>query len=160
MTSLNFGDYSFEMHEDGCYDIATSATRLTGIHAEARINDSVFRLPLACKSASGSSAVFETERPEGRFTMAVVDGVAHWGIAADTVLETPMDADSLGVGVMALKRRLQALGCFEGEVTPVYDEATAEAIKAFQTAAGLPADGIASLETQRALFDGESFSEG
>ena len=71
MTSLNFGDYSFEMHDDGCYDITTPATRLAGVHAEARINDSVFRLPLACKSASGSSALFETERLEGRFTLAV-----------------------------------------------------------------------------------------
>ena len=91
--------------------------------------------------------------------MTVVDGVAHWGIAAETVLEAPMDADSLGVGVMALKRRLQEIGYYNGEVTPVYDEATAKAVKAFQNAVDLPADGIASLETQRELFYGESFSE-
>ena len=78
---------------------------------------------------------------------------------ADAVLDAPMDADSLGVGVMALKRRLREIGCFNGAVTPVYDAATVEAVKAFQKATGLPADGRASLETQRVLFDGESYIE-
>lgn len=134
-------------------DAALAYCRAAGIEATDRLTPE-FRAALYERLDS-----LNRRYGRGRFSMAVVDGVAHWGVTADAVLDAPMDADSLGVGVMALKRRLREIGCFNGAVTPVYDAATVEAVKAFQKATGLPADGRASLETQRVLFDGESYIE-
>lgn len=57
-----------------------------------------------------------------------------------------------GEGVELLQKRLYALGYLQSGVTGSYDAATREAVKNFQKDLGFTSDGIASVETQLALF--------
>jgi len=57
-----------------------------------------------------------------------------------------------GEGVEKLQKQLYALEYLTSGVTGVFDEATRESLKNFQSDLGLTADGIASVETQLALF--------
>lgn len=56
-----------------------------------------------------------------------------------------------GPDVAALQQRLKSLGYYSGQVNSVFDSATVEALKAFQTQAGLTPDGIAGPATWMAL---------
>lgn len=58
-----------------------------------------------------------------------------------------------GEQVLALQQALTTLGYEPGEPDGNYGPATAEAVRAFQTAAGLPADGIAGPTTLAAIND-------
>ncbi len=56
-----------------------------------------------------------------------------------------------GPDVLAVQRRLAALGYEPGPLDGVYGPATAAAVTAFQRAAGIAVDGIVGLETRKAL---------
>ena len=54
--------------------------------------------------------------------------------------------------VTRLQQKLEALGYYDGEITGHFGEKTEAAVKAYQTKAGLYADGIAGPATQAKLF--------
>ncbi len=56
-----------------------------------------------------------------------------------------------GQEVTLLQQRLKSYGFYSGEINGVFDQATEEAVKAFQEEEGLVADGILGLATQEAL---------
>ena len=58
---------------------------------------------------------------------------------------------SNGGEVKELQRRLKEWGYYKGAVDGIYGKGTVEAVKAFQKKNGLVADGIAGIETYRAL---------
>lgn len=84
-----------------------------------------------------------------------VDG--QWYVDPDTlaggtrVEQALSDGDS-GTEVVQLQKRLKYYGFLTGEISGSYDAATAEAVRAFQEAANLAADGVATEETIRALY--------
>ena len=65
-----------------------------------------------------------------------------------------MDNLQLNISCEALKliqERLQSCGFYSGEINGVFEQATEEAVKAFQEEEGLVADGSLGLTTQEAL---------
>ena len=58
---------------------------------------------------------------------------------------------SNGGEVKELQRRLKEWGYYNGAVDGIYGKGTVEAVKAFQKKNGLKADGVAGIETYRAL---------
>ena len=60
-----------------------------------------------------------------------------------------------GKSVKSLQERLKECGWYSGSITGKYDSATQNAVKAFQKAQGLTADGKAGSKTQKALFSAE-----
>ena len=58
---------------------------------------------------------------------------------------------SNGGEVKELQRRLKEWGYYNGAVDGIYGKGTVEAVKAFQKKNGLTADGVAGIETYRAL---------
>lgn len=60
-----------------------------------------------------------------------------------------------GSDVLAVQRRLAALGYDPGPLDGVYGPATAAAVTAFQRAAGIAVDGIVGPETREALAEAE-----
>ena len=58
---------------------------------------------------------------------------------------------SNGGEVKELQRRLKEWGYYSGAVDGIYGKGTVEAVKAFQKKNGLVADGVAGIETYRAL---------
>lgn len=68
-----------------------------------------------------------------------------------------IDAEANGDDVLRLKERLKALGYFNAKAeTGAYNETLAAAIRAYQTAQGLTADGIADVALQESLFAAET----
>ena len=63
-----------------------------------------------------------------------------------------LSLNSTGDPVAKVQERLKELGYYQGEITRKYDKATQAAVKAFQKASGLKADGVAGKETQDLLF--------
>ncbi len=61
-----------------------------------------------------------------------------------------------GREVSRMQQRLQDLGYFQHKVTGHYLQITQEALKAFQAAQGLPADGIGHRETMAALYSDQA----
>ncbi|NLF29059.1 MAG: hypothetical protein GX592_14275 [Clostridiales bacterium] len=59
---------------------------------------------------------------------------------------------SKGKAVKALQTRLQELGYLSGKIDGSFGKGTAQAVSNFQSASGLPADGVASLKTLYMLF--------
>ena len=64
-----------------------------------------------------------------------------------------------GPDVRNVQDRLKALGYYDGEVTGVYDKATAEAVRAFQEDYNLTADGVVGPITWEAIGLGEEASQ-
>lgn len=60
-----------------------------------------------------------------------------------------------GKSVKSLQERLKECGWYSGSATGKYDSATENAIRAFQKAQGLTADGKAGSKTQKALFSAD-----
>ena len=60
-----------------------------------------------------------------------------------------------GKSVKSLQERLKECGWYNGSITGKYDSATQNAVKAFQKAQGLTADGKAGSKTQKALFSAD-----
>ncbi len=56
-----------------------------------------------------------------------------------------------GLEVEQLQRALQGSGYYKGKITGTYDQPTADAVKAYQSAKGIPSDGVAGANTQQAL---------
>lgn len=61
-----------------------------------------------------------------------------------------------GKEVVALQEQLKALGYFKAESHGNFGAVTRDAVKAFQQANGLLADGVATVETQELLFSGSA----
>ena len=60
---------------------------------------------------------------------------------------------STGEAVKAIQRKLKELGCFDGSIGGNYLAKTEAAVKAFQSANGLTADGIATPELQQMILN-------
>ena len=71
-----------------------------------------------------------------------------------------MNQGNTGEAVGKLQQKLKDLGYYTGAVTCQYDAVTKAAVKNFQKANGLKADGIAGAETQHALFNGSAVEAG
>lgn len=56
-----------------------------------------------------------------------------------------------GLAVQQLQSALAAAGYYHGKITGDYDKATADAVRAYQTANAVPADGVAGAATQAKL---------
>ena len=80
-------------------------------------------------------------------TLAPVDGVTIY-------------SGSRGQLVGTMQQRLTELGYYAGTITRVNDTATMNALKAFQRANGLTADGIAGPQTQAILFSAAALPAG
>ena len=61
------------------------------------------------------------------------------------------ESGSEGAGVMALQADLLSMGLYKGGLTGVYDTATEDAVKQYQTIAGVKADGIATPSVQSGI---------
>ena len=72
-------------------------------------------------------------------------------IGGDTDPEETLSYGSSGEAVKELQRNLQALGFFEGSIGGNYLTLTEQAVKAYQTARGLTADGVATPELQKRI---------
>ncbi len=65
-----------------------------------------------------------------------------------------------GMLVGTVQSRLKELGYYRGSVNMVYDKATVSAMKKFQKANGLKADGVIGPDTQAVLFSAEALAPG
>lgn len=83
---------------------------------------------------------------------------AAWGIPANTIGEKTLNTLCMGDAVAALKQRLNALGFFPGNITPLYNTGLETAVKAYQTAAGYEPTGEASPALQAELFSDSALS--
>ena len=80
-------------------------------------------------------------------TLAPIEGVS-------------ITAGSKGTLVGTMQARLKELGYYAGAITQVHDSATVSALKRFQKANGLTADGIAGMGTQDLLFSASAVASG
>ncbi len=80
-------------------------------------------------------------------TLAPIDGVTIY-------------AGSKGRLVGTMQSRLRELGYYSGSNTMVHDAATVSALKQFQRANGLTADGVAGPQTQAVLFSANAIANG
>ena len=94
----------------------------------------------AFQTACGLSA-------NGRVTERVWDRI----FAADAPC-APITAGSSGLHVQALQKALKTLKLYDGEAHGVYDDATAAAVKLYQSASGLTADGKATSAVQKSIL--------
>lgn len=62
-----------------------------------------------------------------------------------------LQIDSSSKIVKLLQKRLQELGFYSDEINGIFNETTEEAVKRFQEAEGLAADGIVGIATEEAL---------
>ena len=63
-----------------------------------------------------------------------------------------LDLNDTGSDVLAVQRKLQELGYYDGELTGTYGNLTKEAVRQYQKKNGLGADGIAGEKTQTKLL--------
>ena len=78
------------------------------------------------------------------------------GDAAPVSNLCPLKSGDEGPGVSLLQSQLAKTGFYEGACTGVYDEATARAVRSFQSLNSLAGDGVATIETRQALADLEA----
>ena len=96
-----------------------------------------------------------------------VDGIATrevqrllFGDTAPTATEKPetgyktLKYGDSGDAVKKLQKKLQELGYFEGTIGGNYKDLTVAAVKRYQKAMGLTADGVATAELQKMLYEG------
>ena len=74
------------------------------------------------------------------------------------IIGTTLQEGSEGSGVRTLQTKLKALGYYSGSVDGSYGEGTENAVKAFQKANGLTADGKAGSGTLNLLYSGKAKS--
>lgn len=73
---------------------------------------------------------------------------------------TTIRLNNIGDAVVTVQTRLKELGYYAGDVTGTYDKATQKAVKAFQKANGIKADGAVGAETMNRLESGSALPEG
>lgn len=72
--------------------------------------------------------------------------------AGTTSAYRSLDLNDTGSDVLAVQRKLQELGYYDGELTGTYGNLTKEAVRQYQKQNGLGADGIAGEKTQTKLL--------
>ena len=87
----------------------------------------------------------------GPETFSAIDG-ARWTLGDRILLHTPGHLQH-GEDVAALQERLNTLGFAAGRVDGRFGQSTEQAVRAFQRAYGLPADGSVGPDTLRAFAD-------
>ena len=87
----------------------------------------------------------------GPETFSAIDG-ARWTLGDRILLHTPGHL-MRGEDVVALQERLNTLGFAAGRVDGRFGESTERAVRSFQRAYGLPADGSVGPDTLRAFTD-------
>jgi len=88
----------------------------------------------------------------GTSTIAALNAASGSSAPANPTGSTLLKYGDKGDAVKALQTRLKELGYFNGTIGGNFGTITRDAVKAFQTAAGLTNDGIAGEETLTALF--------
>lgn len=73
---------------------------------------------------------------------------------------TSLEKGDFGFEVRALQTRLQALNYYQKEIVDQYGSGTYNAMRRFEKANGLKADGSASVEDQQALFSADAVAAG
>ena len=76
----------------------------------------------------------------------------YWGINVEVLGERTLNADCIGPAVRRLQERLAELGFLTEESSGRYSDATADAVRAYQSEAGLAVTGEANTELQRAVL--------
>lgn len=89
--------------------------------------------------------------PLGSTTIGTTEGLDFAAMEADVPYTTLKEGD-VSFAVRRLQLRLSELGFYNTECDGEYGSGTAASVTAFQTAAGLEADGIAGSATQDLLF--------
>ena len=87
----------------------------------------------------------------GGATAAVNAAYTNEELTSPFVQTAVLRQGSSGGEVKELQRRLKEWGYYNGAVDGIYGKGTVEAVKAFQKKNGLTADGVAGIETYRAL---------
>lgn len=105
--------------------------------------EALFSENVLAKGATATPAATETPAPSE-------DG------ASDDVTWTTLRKSSAGDDVAQLQEALASLGYFTGKVDGSYGDQTVSAVKDFQKANGLTADGSAGEETQKLLYGGKA----
>ena len=80
----------------------------------------------------------------------------YWGHRVDEIASAALNTHCFGEAVPTLQKRLRALGFYTGEFGLQFDEATADAVRAYQEAVGLSPTGEASEALQAAIFDSDA----
>ncbi len=94
----------------------------------------------------------------GATTAPTAGGNATVGVATatpkptTTASNTVLKSGSSGTAVKQLQQKLKDLGYYTGSVDGTYGEGTAAAVKDFQAANNLTADGIAGIKTQESVY--------
>jgi len=91
------------------------------------------------------------EYPLGSTTIGTTEGLDFAAMEADVPYTMLQEGDT-SFAVRRMQLRLAELGFYASECDGDYGSGTAAAVKAFQTAAGLEADGICGTATQDVLF--------
>ena len=94
---------------------------------------------LAVAAVSGATAIFGTAQTKDD------------NLSMPFVQTAVLKQGATGGEVMELQRRLKMWGYYSGAVDGIYGKGTVEAVKKFQKKNGLTADGIAGIETYKAL---------
>jgi hypothetical protein len=92
---------------------------------------------------------YEWSDESGTYETPIVQCVAMERVGFET---RRLSKGSKGDAVVALQQRLSELGYYAGAFDGDYGNGTKNAVAAFQTAEGLPADGVASLRTLYVLY--------
>lgn len=83
-------------------------------------------------------------------------------VTYENYIESEKDAQNRiggsGAYVLETERRLKKLGYFSGTANKLYDEKTAAAVKLFQNAHNLTANGVADRETRSVLFGSDAMT--
>lgn len=115
--------------------------------------------------SDSSNAAAVPRRPAGRTRAALIAGAVAIAAASATAGAVLTDDDSSSTTassttvsidatieeVAAAQTALDSVGCYPYPVDGTYGPHTASAVKAFQSASGLPDDGVLSEETNAAL---------
>ena len=104
----------------------------------------------ACSSDDGDAAS-DTTTTTTAATATTTTLASTTTTVATTTTTTISPAEGATALVSAIQQQLQALGYFEGPVDGIYGPITAEALRAFQSDAGITADGEYGPETYDAL---------
>ena len=110
----------------------------------------VVALVVAACSSDGDDAADTTTTTAATATTTTV-ATTTTTVATTTTTTTIPPAEGATALVSAIQQQLAALGYFEGDVDGIYGPVTAEALRQFQTDAGITADGQYGPETYDAL---------